>query len=133
MLSIIMAFEIMFLIGRVLFGLFHINSGLGHLLQFRGTKEYAKAKKVPLPELSVFLTAGLLLLGGASIVLGFYPQIGASLLVIFYIPVTLMMHQFWAVPKEQKMAEIINFTKNIALLGAALVLFSLPLPWAYSL
>ena len=96
-------------------------------------KQYAKSKKVPFPGLSVFATGMILILGGASILLGFYPLIGVSLLTVFYLGVTLMMHNFWAVPEKQKMEEFNNFRRNLALMGAALMLLSIPLPWAYSL
>jgi len=34
---------------------------------------------------------------------------------------------------QMKMGEVVNFTKNMALLGAILILMSYPVPWPYSL
>jgi hypothetical protein len=48
-------------------------------------------------------------------------------------PVTFMMHNFWAVGAEMKAAEMINFLKNFALLGSALMFLALKKPWPLSL
>jgi putative oxidoreductase len=55
--------------------------------------------------------------------LGYHTRLGAALLVLFLVPVTLTMHAFWSIPDPQ-MAQIerINFMKNLALLGGALLL-----------
>ena len=63
----------------------------------------------------------LALLGGLSVLLGVRARIGALLLVVFLVPVTLMMHRFWAEtdPMMMRMQQA-HFMKNIAMLGAAL-------------
>ena len=44
-----------------------------------------------------------------------------------------MIHDFWNISDPtQRLGEMINFTKNAALMGAALMMLSLP-PWPYSL
>ena len=62
-------------------------------------------------------------MGGISILLGYRVRIGAWLLVLFLIPVTVMMHNFWAV-SDPMMAQIqlAMFLKNLSLLGGALLL-----------
>ena len=94
---------------------------------------YAKSKGVPMPEITIPLTGLLLLLGGLSLLLGIYPYIGVALIIIFLVPVTFMMHNFWAVPQEQKMADMVHFLKNIALIGSALMFLAISEPWAFSL
>ncbi len=64
----------------------------------------------------------LLLAGGLSVVLGVLPVIGLILIVVFLVAVSLVMHDFWAVPEEQKMDQQVHFMKNVALAGAALAL-----------
>jgi putative oxidoreductase len=56
-------------------------------------------------------------------VLGYRAKIGAWLLVLFLVPVTLMMHNFWAV-KDPMMARIqmAMFLKNVTMLGGALLI-----------
>lgn len=53
---------------------------------------------------------------------------------LFLLGVTPLMHDFWNFSDPaQRMAEMANFTKNLALLGGALVMFGVPQPWPYSL
>jgi hypothetical protein len=50
------------------------------------------------------------------------PLLGAWLLVLFLVPVTLMMHNFWAV-RDPMMAQLpmAMFLKNVTMLGGALL------------
>lgn len=96
--------------------------------------EYARSKKVPSPKFAVIITGMLLLLGGLSVLLGYNTDIGLVLLLIFLIPTTFIMHQFWTIQDQQlKMVEMVNFLKNLALIGSILMIFSLPKPWSFSL
>ena len=63
------------------------------------------------------------LAGGLSVLLGFRAKIGAWLLVLFLVPVTVMMHNFWAVqdPMMRGMQQAM-FMKNLSMLGAALLI-----------
>ena len=121
-----------FLAGRVLFGLFHLSSGFNHFKLFSGYAQHAASKRVPLPKLAIAVSGLLLIIGGASVLLGYQPRIGIAALVLFYVPVTPVMHNFWAAAPEHKQGEMVNFMKNVALLGATLMLLAIPQPWAYS-
>jgi uncharacterized membrane protein YphA (DoxX/SURF4 family) len=126
--------KILFLIGRIIFGGYFAYSGLNHFLNLSMMAGYAKSKGLPYPSLAVAFTGILLLLGGLSILLGIYPRIGVLFLVLFLLPTTLIMHNFWAVSDPQmKMVEMINFMKNMALLGATLMFLAIPIPWKLSL
>jgi putative oxidoreductase len=123
-----------FLIGRLLLGGFFINSGYKHFKHINMMAGYSQSKGIPAPKAAVAFTGLLLLLGGLSILLGVYPTIGAIALVIFFTPVTYLMHAFWKVVDPQaRMGETVNFSKNVALLGATLMLLSIPQPWPLSL
>jgi putative oxidoreductase len=84
---------------------------------------YAVSAGVPLASIAVPLSGVLAIAGGLSILLGYRAKLGAWLLVIFLIPVTLMMHKFWGV-QDPMMAQIqmAMFLKNVAMLGAALLI-----------
>jgi putative oxidoreductase len=74
----------------------------------------------------------MLLLGGLSILLGAHVIKGITLLVTFLIPVSFMMHNFWKIEDAQmKIGEMVNFTKNIALLGALFIFLAIPRPWVF--
>ena len=114
------------LIGRILFSLIFISSGISHLMKREAMVGYAKFKKVPAPTLMVPLTGIAILLGGLSVALGIYGDLGALALAIFLLPTAFMMHNFWKENSpEGKMNETIAFFKDLGLLGAALILFVL--------
>ena len=123
-----------FIVGRVIVGIYYIYSGLAHFTSFGAMVGYAKAKGVPFPEFGVIITGILLLVGGITFLLGIYPKLGVLALVIFFVPVTFMMHNFWTVQDPMaRMGEMINFTKNMALMGSALIFLGIPEPWEFSL
>ena len=123
-----------FLLGRLIFGGYFIFSGINHFKKPREMAQYAAAKKVPHPDLAVKLTGATLIAGGASILLGTKPKLGAAALVGFLAGVSPIMHDFWKQEQpEQRMNDMINFTKNMALLGGAMALMGVEEPWPASL
>ena len=109
------------LLGRVLFaGIFLIFGPAHFTKQLIG---YAASQGVPLASILVPLSGLLAVTGGLSILLGYRAKLGAWLIVIFLVPVTLMMHKFWAI-NDPMMAQVqmVMFMKNMAILGGALLI-----------
>jgi uncharacterized membrane protein YphA (DoxX/SURF4 family) len=122
-----------FLIGRILFGGFFFYNGINHLRNRKAMAPYAQSKGVPDPEMAVALAGVPLLIGGTSILLGVKPKIGAAAIVGFLAGVSPVMHDFWkAEDPNQRMNDMINFMKNMALLGAAVALMGVDEPWEAS-
>jgi putative oxidoreductase len=119
----------LFLVGRILLGGYFLYNGINHFMNVGFMAGYAGSKGVPLPEVAVLGSGLLLLIAGASILLGLYPKVGIACAALFLIGVTPMMHNFWALPPDQRMGDMVNFTKNFALLGATLMLAAIPEPW----
>lgn len=116
--------EIILLVGRVLFALLFINSGVAHITKLQAMTGYAQFKKVPAPKVAVLLTGLMLIVGALLVAVGYYADLGALILAIFLIPAAFMMHNFWTIEDAQaKQGETINFFKNLSLAGAALVIF----------
>ena len=111
------------LLGRVLYALIFLMASLGHFSQ--GTINYAAAHGVPLATVAVPLSGIVALLGGLSVALGYKAKWGAGLLALFLIPVTLMLHNFWAM-QDPATAQIhqVMFLKNISMLGGALLILN---------
>jgi putative oxidoreductase len=109
------------LLGRILFSLVFLLFCVNH---FNGQDlAYATAAHVPEPKILVPIAGVLILLGGLSVLLGYKAKLGAWLIVLFLIPVTLTMHQFWAATDPAlHAAQLQNFFRNTALLGAALLI-----------
>jgi putative oxidoreductase len=109
------------LIGRILFSLIFLQTAFNH---FSGKGiSYATSQNVPLPSLLVPVSGVLAIIGAASIVLGYKARLGAWLIVLFLVPVTLMMHNFWTItdPMMRQM-QMAMFMKNISMLGGALLI-----------
>jgi putative oxidoreductase len=123
-----------FLIGRIIFGGYWLMAAVNHFKNLNHMSDYAKAKGTPLPKLAVAGTGVLLLAGGLSMLLGLYAPVGIALLIVFLLGVSVQMHSFWKVDDAQlKQIDVINFTKNMALIGALLMFLLLPRPWPMSL
>lgn len=108
-------------LGRLLFALIFLTAGLGHFSS--QTIAYAASQGVRLASITVPLSGVLALAGGLSILLGYRAKIGAWLLVLFLVPVTLSLHQFWTVsdPMMHQM-QFAMFLKNVSMLGGALLI-----------
>ncbi len=108
-------------VGRVFFSLIFIMAAPGHFT--KGTIGYAAAQGVPMASVLVPLSGVIALLGGLSILLGYRAQWGAWLIILFLVPVTLSIHNFWTVADPMmRMTQKIMFEKNLAMLGSALIL-----------
>ena len=122
-----------FLIGRLIFGGFFLYNGINHLKERKSLTQYAQSKNVPLAEAAVTATGVALIAGGASILLGVKPKLGTAAIAGFLAGVSPVMHNFWNIQDpNQRMNEMINFTKNLALLGGAIALMGVAEPWPVS-
>ena len=126
--------NIAFLIGRIIFSAFWLMSASNHFTKLDHMSQYTKAKGVPAPKLAVAGSGVLLLLGGASVLLGLYPTIGIILLIVCMVGMTFPVHNFWAASDPQmKQSDMIHFMKNMATIGALLMMLAIPQPWPFSL
>lgn len=126
--------ETIFLIGRIVLGVYYLFTASNHFFQLKNYAGYAGSKGVPMPEVAVIVTGILLLIAGITILTGYQPTIGIIALVIFFLPVNLMMHNFWAIDDQMmRMTEMVMFLKNTGLLASAVMFLSIPQPWPLSL
>ena len=125
--------NIAFMVGRIIFGLYWLRAAFHHFKGLDSIAEYAKAKGAPAPKLAVAGSGVVLLLGGLSMILGAYPTVGIVLLVLFLVVASFKFNNYWRVDDAQmKQADQMNFMKNMALVGALLMLLALPQPWPLS-
>ena len=108
-------------LGRLLFAAIFLMFGPGHF-----TKQvigYAGSQGVVLASIAVPLSGIIAIAGGLSILLGYRAKIGAWLIVLFLVPVTLSLHKFWGI-SDPMMAQMqmAMFMKNVALIGGALLI-----------
>jgi putative oxidoreductase len=123
-----------FLIGRALLGGFFLYNGINHFRQADAMAGYAKSKNVPAAKAGVLASGAMLTVGGISLILGLKPKIGAAAAIGFLVGVSPIMHDFWNMEDpQQRQNDMINFSKNMALAGAALALAAVEEPWPASL
>lgn len=126
--------EILFILGRVIFGGYFLIAGFKHFRHVKMMSDYAGSKGVPMPRLAVLVSGALIFLGGAGIFTGMYVRWSLALIILFLLLVTFKMHDYWNITDPaQQMPQKINFDKNIALLGASLMMFAIPEPWIQTL
>jgi putative oxidoreductase len=108
-------------LGRFFFAVIFVMAGSNHFS--KQTIAFSASQGVPLASIAVPLSGVLAIAGGLSILLGYRAKLGAWLIVLFLIPVTLMMHKFWTVT-DPMMAQLqmILFMKNVSMLGGALLI-----------
>ena len=109
------------LLGRILYSLIFLEAILSNF----SASSIAKAADKGMPMSNILVPgAGIMaFVGGLSIVLGYKAKLGAWLIILFLVPVTLMMHNFWTIkdPMMRRMQQLM-FMKNLSMLGAALLI-----------
>jgi uncharacterized membrane protein YphA (DoxX/SURF4 family) len=110
-------------LGRFVMGSFFLYTGFNHLTHVDEMAGYAAAKNTPSPRFDVEASGVLLMAAGASLAFGVKPKLGAAGALAFLAAATPMFHDFWTQQDPQvKHAEIAHFSKNVALMGAAVAL-----------
>ena len=61
---------------------------------------------------------------GITLILGLATRYGVLLGFIFVVIATALAHRYWEYPAAAQAAQYINFTKNIAILGGLLYVFT---------
>ncbi|MES2273720.1 MAG: DoxX family membrane protein [Chlamydiota bacterium] len=62
------------------------------------------------------------LIGGLLVLLGIKEKLGAVLLILFLIPTTILIHQFWFIEGSARELQTVMFLKNLAILGGLLLI-----------
>lgn len=118
--------ENVYFLGRIILGVYFLYNAYNHFANIESMSGYAGSKKVPHPKIAVAVTGAMLFVGGASILTGMSLVLGCWILVAFLVGTSFMMHQYWKVTDPMmKMGEKINFQKNMALVGALLMIIAL--------
>lgn len=108
------------LIGRTLIALIFVWSGFGKITGFEGTVGYIASKGLPLPQLAAIGAIIVELGGGILLILGWKARWAAAAILLFTALAALLFHNFWAMPPEQAQSQMIQFMKNISMMGGLL-------------
>lgn len=116
--------DVLVLIARLLFCPLFLASAYAHFTQTEGMAGYAKSRGVPAAVILVRIGGVALTLGGISVLLGFWGDLGALALIAFLVPTALLVHHFWTdTDPQSRQMEQTMFLKDVALAGGALAFF----------
>jgi putative oxidoreductase len=116
---------VLLIVGRIFISVFVLISGVTKIARNKTMVEYAKSKKMPLPNLAIAGAALIELAGGICVAVGFHAPIAAVVLFVYLIPTTLVFHDFWAAPEAERQNQAVHFMKNLAIMGGLLILASI--------
>lgn len=112
------------LIARFGFAALFLGAAANNFLQFDETSQYIASKGLPMVPLLIVGASILEIVGGVFLLLGYRTRLGATILILFLLPTTLIFHDFWNAKGEVANLEQIEFLKNIAVLGGLLYVLS---------
>ena len=114
--------------GKVLYSLLFITSGINHFVNRDAMSGYAQFKRWPAPMASVLISGVILIVAPIVFIigLGWLSYVALGLLALFLLATAVGFHNFWTIEDpQQRMNEQISFYKNLSLLGATLVIATL--------
>lgn len=110
------------LIARILLSAIFLYSFFSKITGWEGTIQFMESKGIPFAPLLLVGAIITELAGGLSLCLGYRMRQGALLLGLYLIPTTLIFHNFWAVEGQQVQMQLLQFFKNISIMGGLLLL-----------
>lgn len=114
--------DVIDLVARIFLAAIFMFESYDSLVHFQKTKETMTIYGVTWKQdFLLGATIFLLTLGALLLLIGYYANIGAILLLLYIIPVTLIVYSFWNDPKEVQHVQSIMFMKNIAIIGGLLL------------
>ncbi|GGD73507.1 DoxX family protein [Caballeronia grimmiae] len=110
------------LVARVLLMVLFLIFGWSKLTGFSGTIGYMAKAGAPFPALSAVIAVVMELFVGLAIVVGFYTRPLAFLFALYTLGTALIGHHFWTMAGAERAANMINFYKNVSIMGGLLLL-----------
>ncbi|MBT8229201.1 MAG: DoxX family protein [Bacteroidia bacterium] len=111
------------LIGRIFIGLFFFYEAIDTMVFFKQTRETLTSLGINFAQ--DWLIVGsiiILLVGAVMVIIGYYANIGALLLFIYWFVFTMVVYSFWNDNSDAKSLTINFFMRNMALCGGLLIL-----------
>ncbi len=115
--------DIIDLLGRILIAFIFLFEAYDSIVFFKATKEKMIDYGITW-QTEPLLIAGifLLILGGVLVLIGYRSGFGATLLLLYWIPITFIVHAWWKETGDLQRVESMNFMKNMAIIGGLLII-----------
>ncbi|SAK76677.1 DoxX family protein [Caballeronia catudaia] len=124
--------DALLLVARVLLMVLFVIFGWQKLVGFSGTVGYMTSVGAPAPMLSAVVAVVMEFVVGIAIVVGFYTRPLALLLALYTLGTAFIGHHYWTMTGAAQSANMINFYKNLSIMGGLLLLVATG-PGRYSL
>ncbi len=109
-------------LARILIVAIFVYTGFTKLMHFDATAHMIGEKGIPLAAVATAI-AILIELGGAIlIIIGWQTKLAANVQFIYLVFITFMYHNFWAAPPQLHDVQLLNFLKNVGIMGGLLIL-----------
>ena len=113
-------------LGRIMIVTIFLMSAVGNKIpNFTAVAQYMAAEGVPVPSLMLAGAIVFLIVGSVSIIVGYRARLGAALLLVFLILATYYFHDFWTVQGQAQQDQIIQFMKNLSMMGTMVFLIAM--------
>ncbi len=110
------------LAGRIRLAILFLVTGSLKLMYWDGSVQGLASKHLPAAALLLAAAVTLELAGGVALITGVFARTAAALLFLYLVPTTLLFHNFWALSGPEQSGQMINFFKNLGLMGGLLLL-----------
>jgi putative oxidoreductase len=112
------------LVARLLLALMFLLAGIEKFTGLEGTAGYIASAGLPLPKLLALAAAVVEVLGAALLIVGWQARWAALALAGFTLLATVFFHNFWTLPQDQQMTQMLMFLKNLAAIGGLLMVYA---------
>jgi len=111
------------LIGRVFLSMIFFFEAYDSIAFFNQTKKTMTTYGLTWnQDLLIYTVIVVLVLGAILVLIGYYANLGAILLLLYWVPITFIVFSFWNDPLEVRRIQSIMFMKNIAIVGGLMIL-----------
>ena len=115
--------DVLDLIGRIFISFIFLYEAYDSIKFFGATKEAMEDYGMTWnQDLLLGFSIFILILGGVLVLIGYRSAFGAVLLLLYWIPLTFIVHSFWNDAEQFRRYESIAFMKNIAIIGGLLMI-----------
>ncbi len=112
------------LVARLLLALMFLFAGIEKFTGLEGTAGYIASAGLPMPKL-LALGAGVIEVAASlMLIVGWQARWAALALAGFTLLASFFFHNFWALPQDQQLTQMLFFFKNIAATGGLLMVYA---------
>ncbi|MDX1684164.1 MAG: DoxX family protein [Saprospiraceae bacterium] len=115
--------DILDLVARVLISCIFLFEAYDSVAYYKNTKQTMIDYNLTW-QTDILLIASIILLivGGIFLLIGYRSALAATMLLMYWIPVTFIVYSFWNDPEEYRRLHSIFFMKNMAVVGGLLMI-----------